>query len=218
MKIIKDTSSSRSVSWAWIVEIARRAFQFLQTCQCCRRPLHASATKGKIAWIELIASRWYCDRVSNDVMMCSNPSIKALKKCYQEGVVSKEDFAAALRAHHAAVDAAKSPQREAAANAMVCRRKQWSKSWRVSMRKVFHLERHSHWLLWVILADKNHLSFFGQLDQTTRNYLLRYKNKKGHKWFQCQIILSLTYSQQWTLKIELWWRWIIETTVVERKS
>ena len=42
-------------------------------------------------------------------------SIKTLRQCYQEGYVSKEDFAAALQAHHAAVNATKSPQREAAA-------------------------------------------------------------------------------------------------------
>jgi len=42
-------------------------------------------------------------------------SIQQLKKGYKLGVVSKEDFAAALRAHQAAVDATKSPQREEAA-------------------------------------------------------------------------------------------------------
>ena len=42
-------------------------------------------------------------------------SIQELKKYYEDGLVSKEDFAAALRAHHAAVEATKSPQREAAA-------------------------------------------------------------------------------------------------------
>lgn len=41
-------------------------------------------------------------------------STKVLMECYANGVVSKEDFAAALRAHQAAVDATKSPQREAA--------------------------------------------------------------------------------------------------------
>eukprot|EP00984_Skeletonema_dohrnii_P034284 scaffold33516_cov111-Skeletonema_dohrnii-CCMP3373.AAC.2 len=42
-------------------------------------------------------------------------SIQALKECYKRGgLVSKEDFAAALRAHQAAVDATKSPQRDAA--------------------------------------------------------------------------------------------------------
>eukprot|EP00984_Skeletonema_dohrnii_P021744 scaffold10944_cov84-Skeletonema_dohrnii-CCMP3373.AAC.3 len=41
-------------------------------------------------------------------------SIQALKECYKEGKVSKDDFAAALRAHQAAVDTTKSPQREAA--------------------------------------------------------------------------------------------------------
>jgi len=41
-------------------------------------------------------------------------SIQRLKQCYAVGVVSKEEFTATLRAHHAAVDATKSPQREAA--------------------------------------------------------------------------------------------------------
>ena len=42
-------------------------------------------------------------------------SITGLKDFYKAGLVSKEDFAAALRAHKAAVDATKSPRREAAA-------------------------------------------------------------------------------------------------------
>jgi len=44
-------------------------------------------------------------------------SVEMLKQGYKEGSVSKEDFAAALRAHQAAVDATKSPQRDAAENA-----------------------------------------------------------------------------------------------------
>ena len=39
-------------------------------------------------------------------------SLYALKEGYKKGDVSKEDFAAALRGHQAAVDATKSPQRE----------------------------------------------------------------------------------------------------------
>eukprot|EP00984_Skeletonema_dohrnii_P005372 scaffold1890_cov86-Skeletonema_dohrnii-CCMP3373.AAC.4 len=42
-------------------------------------------------------------------------SVEGLKQGYKEGSVSKEDFAAALRAHQAAVDETKSPQREEAA-------------------------------------------------------------------------------------------------------
>ena len=42
-------------------------------------------------------------------------SIQALKDHYKNGDVSKDDFAATLRAHHAAVNATKSPQREEAA-------------------------------------------------------------------------------------------------------
>jgi hypothetical protein len=39
-------------------------------------------------------------------------SLEKLRKYYSDGMVSKEDFATALRAHKAAVDATKSPQRE----------------------------------------------------------------------------------------------------------
>ena len=42
-------------------------------------------------------------------------SLNALKEFYKEGDISKDDFAAALRGHYAAVKATKSPQREAAA-------------------------------------------------------------------------------------------------------
>eukprot|EP00984_Skeletonema_dohrnii_P020924 scaffold10323_cov163-Skeletonema_dohrnii-CCMP3373.AAC.2 len=41
-------------------------------------------------------------------------SMKMVKEGFQMGLVSKDEFAAALRAHHAAVDATKSPQRVAA--------------------------------------------------------------------------------------------------------
>ncbi len=41
-------------------------------------------------------------------------SLVSLRLFYREGLVSKEAFAAALRAHQAAIDATKSPQREAA--------------------------------------------------------------------------------------------------------
>ena len=44
-------------------------------------------------------------------------SIQELKECYKKELVSKEDFAAALRAYHAAVNAMKSPQREVAEKA-----------------------------------------------------------------------------------------------------
>ena len=41
-------------------------------------------------------------------------SIKMLMKAFESGMISKDDLAAALRAHQAAVDATKSPQRKAA--------------------------------------------------------------------------------------------------------
>jgi len=54
----------------------------------------------------IIAANLGCDK-----------SIQALKSCYAIGAVSKEDFAVALRGHQAALDAMKSPLREAAAKA-----------------------------------------------------------------------------------------------------
>ena len=42
--------------------------------------------------------------------------LEAVKKCFQRGYVSKEDFEAALRGHQAAIEATKSTQREEAYN------------------------------------------------------------------------------------------------------
>jgi len=44
----------------------------------------------------------------------SDESLAALKQLYEKGFISKEDFATARLAHQGAVDATKSPQREAA--------------------------------------------------------------------------------------------------------
>ena len=41
-------------------------------------------------------------------------SLNEVKNLYKAGYVSKEDFAAALRGYHAAIEATKSPQREKA--------------------------------------------------------------------------------------------------------
>mmetsp|Transcript_11236 Transcript_11236/g.22424 ORF Transcript_11236/g.22424 Transcript_11236/m.22424 type:complete len:302 (-) Transcript_11236:152-1057(-) len=61
------------------------------------------------------------DRAVKHLIIAANlghyTATRALKLCYAEGHVSKEVFAAALRAHQAAVDATKSPQREKAAAA-----------------------------------------------------------------------------------------------------
>ena len=43
-------------------------------------------------------------------------SLESAKSLYRAGLMSKDDFAAALRGHHAAIEATKSPQRDAAAN------------------------------------------------------------------------------------------------------
>jgi TPR repeat protein len=65
--------------------------------------------EGRNGRIERAVKHWIiAANLGHDV------SIKKLKECYVNREVSKEDFAAALRAHHAAVDATKSPQREKA--------------------------------------------------------------------------------------------------------
>ena len=46
-------------------------------------------------------------------------AIKALKDCYKNGDICKDEYARALRSYQAAVDATKSPQREAAAKLIV---------------------------------------------------------------------------------------------------
>ena len=45
-------------------------------------------------------------------------SLHALKEAFKRELVSKEDFATALRGHQAAVDATKSPQRDEAEAAL----------------------------------------------------------------------------------------------------
>ena len=59
------------------------------------------------------------DRAAQHLIIAANlghdDSLTNLKILYEAGYVSKEDFAAALRGHKAAIDATKSPQREEAA-------------------------------------------------------------------------------------------------------
>ena len=71
------------------------------------------------------------DRAVNHLIIAANlghdKSIKILTRFYKDGLVSKEEFAAALRAHQAAVDATKSPQREEAAKSLGYKRMQGRK-------------------------------------------------------------------------------------------
>ena len=62
----------------------------------------------------------------------SDLSMQELKKHYKDGKISKEDFAAALRAHHAASDAMKSLDREAAEKVEKLRREMDSTSSRIN--------------------------------------------------------------------------------------
>ena len=59
------------------------------------------------------------DRAAKHWIIAANlgddDSLEAVKILYKHGYVSKEDFAAALRGHYAAIDAMKSPQRDEAA-------------------------------------------------------------------------------------------------------
>jgi TPR repeat protein len=75
--------------------------------------------RHSLGWEELDCGRK--ERAVKHFIIAANlgfdPSIKMLKKFYFEGLVTKEDLAAALRAYQATVDATKSAQREAAERA-----------------------------------------------------------------------------------------------------
>jgi len=76
---------------------------------------HPSARRT-LGWIEW--DNGNNKRAMNHLIIAANlgddDSIKALMDEFRTGVVSKDDLASALRAHQAAVDATKSPQREEA--------------------------------------------------------------------------------------------------------
>ncbi len=71
-----------------------------------------------LALHEMIGNNKRIERALKHYIIAANlghdESLQCLKKFYSIGRFKKEDFAAALRAHQAAVDATKSPQREAA--------------------------------------------------------------------------------------------------------
>ena len=73
-----------------------------------------SVARHNLAYLEDRRGRY--DRVVKHLVIAANmgddKSLESLKKYYQDGLVSKEDLASALRAHQAAIDATKSPQRE----------------------------------------------------------------------------------------------------------
>ena len=73
--------------------------------------------RHNIGWIE--QKRGRMDRAVKHWIIAAklgnDDSLDALKKAYKARLMSKDDFAAALRGHQAAVDATKSPQRDEAA-------------------------------------------------------------------------------------------------------
>ena len=77
---------------------------------------HFMARYNLAEW-ELMENR-NIDRAVKHLTIAANhgydPALETLKDCLAQGFVSKDDFTAALRAHKAAVDATKSPQRDAA--------------------------------------------------------------------------------------------------------
>jgi hypothetical protein len=79
-----------------------------------RYHLEEAAIGGELGNFEVRSGR--IERAVKHWIIAANlghdESIQVLKKCYKDGFVSKEDLATALRAHQAAVDATKSPQRD----------------------------------------------------------------------------------------------------------
>ena len=73
--------------------------------------------RHNLGWLEHENGRY--DRAVKHYIIAAklglDESIRVLKDGYKNGLISKDDFAAALRGHQAAIDATKSPQREAVA-------------------------------------------------------------------------------------------------------
>jgi len=87
--------------------------------------LHAAigghpTARHNLGYVELKNGR--IDRAVKHFIIAANMgydcSLDALKVCYREGLASKENVASSLHGHQAAVDATKSPQREAAESAL----------------------------------------------------------------------------------------------------
>lgn len=72
--------------------------------------------RHNLGWLEVVNDRM--DRAAKHWIIAAklgfDVSLRNVKSAYKDGHVSKEDFAAALRGHHAAIVAMKSPQREEA--------------------------------------------------------------------------------------------------------
>ncbi len=70
------------------------------------------------------------DRAANHYIISANlgyhDSLNSLRRLYQDGCASKEDYADALRAHQAAVDATKSSGRKRAEEAIKNGAMKWS--------------------------------------------------------------------------------------------
>jgi TPR repeat protein len=73
------------------------------------------SSRGYLAAHEEINGR--CDRAAKHFIIAANLgcdiSLTGLKTMFVQGIVSKEEYAAALRGHQAAVNATKSAEREA---------------------------------------------------------------------------------------------------------
>jgi hypothetical protein len=72
--------------------------------------------RHNLGWLEVVNDRM--DRAAKHWIIAAklgfDVSLRNVKSAYKDGHVSKEDFAAALRGHHAAIVATKSPQRQEA--------------------------------------------------------------------------------------------------------
>jgi len=74
--------------------------------------MHDRIDRAVKHWI-IAANMGHDDSLEN-LKLVYREGLPASPRIYREGLVSKEDFASALRAHQTAVDATKSPQRETA--------------------------------------------------------------------------------------------------------
>ena len=78
--------------------------------------------RHNLGWLEVVNDRM--DRAAKHWIIAAklgfDTSLRNVKSAYKDGHVSKEDFAAALRGHRAAIVATKSPQRQEAEGKVAC--------------------------------------------------------------------------------------------------
>ena len=115
---IGNFESHNQLSWAYQrgLGVAKDKEKFIFHLEQAAIGGHPNARHNLGVWE--LTENYNPDRAANHFIIAANQgfdsSIEVLKKLYTQEMVSKEDYAAALSTHQAALDAMKSPQRDTA--------------------------------------------------------------------------------------------------------